>query len=208
MGFRGGSFSGFTKNFTELNKEILNKNDIPHIAATYCALCILKVCGYNINDEKEKNDYMGVLEEIGKCQTDRGSITAQLWDTEDDPRFMYCACAIHRLLGVKSEDKFSFDKDKAKSYLETLISYEGGYGMESDSEANAGLTYCSVGSLVLMGFDNEINNKEKLIFWLANRFHDIGVNGRTNKVTDSCYSFWVMATLCILGKLIYYKLYL
>jgi len=143
---------------------------------------------------------MGIIEEIAKCQTKKGSITAQPWDTEDDPRFLYCACAIHHLLGV-DKINFSFDINKAKNYLDSLISYEGGYGMTEYSESNAGLTYCSVASLIIMGFENEINNKDELINWLMNRFNELGVNGRTNKMTDSCYSFWVMATLKALGKL-------
>jgi len=62
----------------------------------------------------------------------------------------------------------------------------------------AGLTYCAVASLKLLGM--EINDKDKLIFWLVNRMVDLGVNGRTGKIPDSCYSFWSYATLCLIDK--------
>jgi prenyltransferase beta subunit len=46
----------------------------------------------------------------------------------------------------------------------------------------------------------EIPNKDKLIFWLINRSIDQGVNGRTGKTPDSCYSFWTYASLCLIDK--------
>jgi prenyltransferase beta subunit len=51
----------------------------------------------------------------------------------------------------------------------------------------------------MLGVD--VPNKETLINWLFNRKNSLGVNGRTNKTSDSCYSFWVGATLSILGYL-------
>jgi prenyltransferase beta subunit len=44
--------------------------------------------------------------------------------------------------------------------------------------------------------NKKIKNIKSLIHWLCNRVSEIGVNGRTGKVPDSCYTFWVYATLC------------
>jgi len=60
------------------------------------------------------------------------------------------------------------------------------------------LTYCSVASHKLLGI--EIPDKDKLIFWLVNRILEQGVNGRTGKIPDSCYSFWSYASLCLIDK--------
>ena len=60
------------------------------------------------------------------------------------------------------------------------------------------MSYCAVASLKLLGM--EIPDKEQLFFWLANRIVEQGVNGRTGKTPDSCYSFWSYASLCLLDK--------
>ena len=59
---------------------------------------------------------------------------------------------------------------------------------------SAGLTYCAVASYILM--NKEIDQIESLINWICKRITEIGINGRTGKVPDSCYTFWVYATLC------------
>lgn len=41
----------------------------------------------------------------------------------------------------------------------------------------------------------------KLVNWLAQRQSEIGINGRTGKIPDSCYCFWVTATSKILGHI-------
>jgi prenyltransferase beta subunit len=46
----------------------------------------------------------------------------------------------------------------------------------------------------------EIPNENKLIQWLCERATALGFTGRTNKLPDSCYSFWNSATLSLLKK--------
>lgn len=46
----------------------------------------------------------------------------------------------------------------------------------------------------------QIPEKEKLIYWLLNRIVEQGVNGRTGKTPDSCYSYWTYASLCLIDK--------
>jgi prenyltransferase beta subunit len=48
--------------------------------------------------------------------------------------------------------------------------------------------------------EEEKIQKGKLINWLAMRQSQIGINGRTGKIPDSCYCFWVTATIKILGN--------
>ena len=45
-----------------------------------------------------------------------------------------------------------------------------------------------------------MENKDRLLFWLFNRITEEGINGRTGKTPDSCYSYWTYARLCILRK--------
>ena len=44
----------------------------------------------------------------------------------------------------------------------------------------------------------DLPNKDKLVEWLVNR-QIAGFQGRINKVPDTCYSFWIGATLSMLG---------
>lgn len=64
----------------------------------------------------------------------------------------------------------------------------------------AGSTFCAIASLNLMGcLDTCLADKQKEVLrrWLVNRQID-GFQGRPNKLQDTCYSFWVGATLQVL----------
>ena len=139
-GFRGGIFTGFSYND---KYKVYNESDIPHIAATYCALCIIRMSKI---DKKEINDRLYriynntvvldeefLLMEVKKSQKESGNISCQAWDSEDDVRFFYCACAIHRLLDYKG---YEIDVDRGVEYLDSLRNYEGGFGMIKGSESN------------------------------------------------------------------------
>ena len=66
-------------------------------------------------------------------------------------------------------------------------------------EAHGGSTYCAVAALTLLGRLDALgaSRMRKLTSWCVKRL-DEGFNGRTNKLDDTCYSFWVGATLRML----------
>ena len=57
--------------------------------------------------------------------------------------------------------------------------------------SNGRYSYCAIASLILLNKLNEIDIKS-FILWLKLRqmIKEGGFNGRTNKLVDSCYSFW------------------
>jgi geranylgeranyl transferase type-1 subunit beta len=208
IGFRGGNFTGwsFNPNYK------FNEEDIPHIAATYCALAILKICGYDNLQKIEKklqeilskhNVYFKeepLIKEILNSQDENGSIRAQKFDTEKDVRFFYCAMCIFKFLGKSSEEiKSIINFEKSEKFLKSIRNYEGGFSMIDEGESNAGLTFCAIASYKILNI--EIPNLEILLFWLNQRNSVLGVNGRTNKIPDTCYSFWVMGSLSNLDYL-------
>lgn len=67
-------------------------------------------------------------------------------------------------------------------------------------ESHGGTTFCAIAALKLSNQLDELpeSMKEKLLRWLVFRQEE-GFNGRPNKPTDSCYSFWIGATLQILN---------
>ncbi len=66
-------------------------------------------------------------------------------------------------------------------------------------EGHGGSTYCAVASLALMKKLDKIKQKEKLLRWCIFQQGD-GFQGRPCKPADSCYSFWIGATMKILSS--------
>ena len=107
-----------------------------------------------------------------------------------------------------------------------LQRYDGGISQGGSRESHGGSTYCAVASLYLMGkLESCELDREALIDWLSRR-QTTGFQGRINKVQkrnkqtnketkkqtkrtfspffvtkvpDSCYGFWVGASLSLLG---------
>jgi geranylgeranyl transferase type-2 subunit beta len=84
--------------------------------------------------------------------------------------------------------------------------FDGGYGAVPGGESHAGQVFCCVGALAIAGglegggpggLDADL-----LGWWLAERQVDSGgLNGRPEKQSDVCYSWWILSTLSILGRL-------
>lgn len=66
-------------------------------------------------------------------------------------------------------------------------------------ESHGGTTFCAIAALELSGQLDILTPKvkEKIVRWLMFRQQD-GFQGRPNKPVDTCYSFWIGATLKIL----------
>nr|QAX88154.1 geranyl geranyl transferase [Zea mays] len=108
------------------------------------------------------------------------------------------------------DDWTGMDKLKAKEYILNCQSYDGGFGMVPGSESHGGGTFCAVAALHLMGFiqvDLASNLRDStsidtcmLLEWcLQRQVTDGGFQGRRNKLSDTCYAFWVGGVLKILG---------
>jgi geranylgeranyl transferase type-1 subunit beta len=72
--------------------------------------------------------------------------------------------------------------------------------MNPDLEAQGGVTFCGIASLVLSARLASLTefDMKKLLHWLVSR-QQRGFQGRTNKDPDTCYAFWNGATLDMLG---------
>lgn len=207
-GFRGGPFAGFSSFKNRLDDNVA---DMPHSASTYCALSIIRMCEIEMKSFKrmlekrfnlEENvlKFDGIINEIKKCNID-GEFRPQNWDCEHDLRYTYTSIAILKLLELNPNDYL--DSYRIMEKINQYKSYEGGYSMEINGESNgiisihlAGLTYCAISSIIMM--NKEVDNPH-LIKWLINRQTALGYNGRTNKGPDTCYSYWALSTLSILG---------
>lgn len=186
-----GSRSGFQAS-TTIPKEA-PKYQYGHLTMTYTGLATLLILGDDLN----RVDRKSIIEGVNACQNPNGSFTAMVVGCESDMRFLYCACCISAIL----DDWSGVDKPKAIDYIMKSISYDGGIGQAPGLESHGGSTFCAVASLNLM---NELHNVlseaqiNRLRRWCLMRQND-GFQGRPGKRSDTCYSFWVGATLQLLN---------
>lgn len=200
-----GQFYGFHGSRSSQFHSLDNGVSVPnnsHLASTYCALAILKTVGYDFS----LIDSSSILKTMKHLQQPDGSFMPIHTGAETDLRFVYCAAVISSLL-----DNWSgVDKEKAKNYILNCQSYDGGFGLIPGQESHGGATYCAVASLRLMGFIEDdlvsqctsscIIDVPLLLDWcLQRQTVDGGFQGRPNKISDTCYAFWVGGVLKILG---------
>ncbi|CAM9665926.1 unnamed protein product [Ascophyllum nodosum] len=212
-GFRGGSFGGnpfetcevvstskgYSDNSDNGNGAIAAKPggamDEGNLAMTYSALATLVALGGDIAGVGGE----AILQELRSLQQQDGSFQASASDSTCDLRFTYCACAVSSML--KNWD--GVDRHKTVAYINRCYSFDGGVGLAPGRESCAGSTYCAVASMELMGVLHGLSpaRREGLVEWCVNRQRD-GFQSRPNKVSsDSCCSFWVGATLDLLGEM-------
>lgn len=178
---------------------------------TYTAICTL----LSLGDDLKRLHRDGIIRSLKNFQQPNGSFSSSIDGSECDMRFLYCACAISYMLN----DWRGIDKDLTVNYIKNSVGYEYGFGQGPGQESHGGSSYCAIASLALMGRLGDIGfydlspdacigygsppenvNQEamSLIEWLVKR-QVSGICGRTNKYQDSCYSWWVGASLHILG---------
>jgi len=85
----------------------------------------------------------------------------------------------------------------ARAFCLAFQTYETSFGMVPGQEGHGGVTYCAVAALQLMDRGGEVKHPEELKHWLLRRQIG-GFQGRVNKAEDTCYSFWVGASLQML----------
>uniref|UniRef100_A0A0K2SWS8 Geranylgeranyl transferase type-2 subunit beta n=1 Tax=Lepeophtheirus salmonis TaxID=72036 RepID=A0A0K2SWS8_LEPSM len=137
---------------------------------------------------------------ISELQQADGSFWGDKW-AEKDSRFSFCAVAALKLLHPESPLSEFIHVDKAFKYVISCMNFDGGFGTRPGSESHAGNTYCCTGFLSLTDNLHRID-ADILGRWLAERqLPSGGVNGRPQKLPDVCYSWWVLASLSIIGRL-------
>jgi len=172
---------------------INNDYDNCHLALTYCALCSLIILG----DDLKNVNRSKIIRNLSNYQKPNGCFISSI-SGESDMRFIYCAVAICYILN----DFSSINQEKMLEYIMNSLTYEGAFGQNPGNEAHGGSTYCAIASLKLLGkLDDCLNEKakQKLVRWCLMK-QNSGFEGRPNKDSDTCYTFWIGATLSLLGQ--------
>lgn len=69
-------------------------------------------------------------------------------------------------------------------------------------ESHAGQIFCCIGALSIGGALHMVD-EDLLGWWLSERQCDSGgLNGRPEKQADVCYSWWILSSLAILGRVL------
>lgn len=165
-----------------------------HIANTYSALCSLLALGDDLSRIQRKS----IVKSLRILQDESGCFSAAKEGTESDMRFVYCAACICYIL----DDWSGMDMNKTIAFIRRSLSYDHGMGQGPELESHGGPTFCAIATLVLLNRLDVLTEAEieGLIRWLIFRQVD-GFQGRPNKPVDTCYSFWIGATLKMLQVL-------
>jgi protein farnesyltransferase subunit beta len=77
-------------------------------------------------------------------------------------------------------------------FVRSCQNYDGGFGPLPFCESHGGYTYAAIGILTILG-KLETVNIHKCARWIADRQMPFsgGFNGRTHKLIDTCYTWWV-----------------
>ncbi|GAB1599929.1 geranylgeranyl transferase type-1 subunit beta-like [Argonauta hians] len=192
-GFRGSSSNGNPFHPEKDNDSSSIPFDSGHIAMTYCALLSLLILG----DDLSRINRKGIMAGLKHLQIKDGSYRPVPEGGENDMRFIYCAACICHIL----DDWTGMNRDLAISYIKSSLSYDGGIGQGPGLESHGGPTFCAVAALSLMGCLHEtftLAELERLKRWCILR-QQVGFHGRPNKPDDTCYSYWIGATLKLLN---------
>lgn len=168
-----------------------------HLATTYAAISALLTIG--TPEAFELIDRRGLYEYLLRMKQPDGSFTVHEGG-EMDIRGIYTALASAAMANVLSPRLTA----NCASWMASAQTYEGGFGGEPGNEAHGGYTYCGLASLVLCGGDTSMINLKSLTRWAARRQTTLagGFQGRTNKLVDGCYSWWVGGVFPLLHELI------
>ncbi|XP_065911025.1 geranylgeranyl transferase type-1 subunit beta-like [Dysidea avara] len=185
-GFRGSGFNG-----ASYKGDVGTIYNYSHIAMTYTALATLITLG----DDLSRVDKPAVVKSLKVLQLDNGSFKSTAEESENDMRFVYCACCISHML----QDWSGIDTGKACQYIIQSQNYDYGIGQGPFLESHGGSTFCGIASLSLMGKLDLLSSSqlEGLKKWCIRR-QQSGFQGRPHKPVDTCYSFWLGASLNLL----------
>jgi geranylgeranyl transferase type-2 subunit beta len=165
----------------------------PHLLYTLSALQVLALLG-----ELHRVDVDSTAAYIAALQQPDGSFWGDRWG-EVDTRFSYCALSAMALLGRLHSG--AIDVPAAAAFVASCRNFDGGFGCAPGAESHAGQVFTCVGALAIAEHLHLVD-APLLGWWLCERQCDSGgLNGRPEKQADVCYSWWILSSLSILGRL-------
>ncbi|GMK58999.1 hypothetical protein CspeluHIS016_0700140 [Cutaneotrichosporon spelunceum] len=201
-------------------------SQIPHLLPTYAAVVSLAIVGHSGPGggwDRLVGARQSIYDFFMRCKRPDGSFVV-CQGGEVDVRGTYCLLVVATLLDIITPELL-YNVDKVIAAGQT---YEGGFACSSFAfqddqrtamaEAHGGYTSCSIFSHFLLSSVQPPNRLESLpetfpvpidvdsaLRWSALMQGEAveagGFRGRTNKLVDGCYSWWVGGTFPILEEL-------
>lgn len=190
-----GFYGSRTLIFKGGKEQNVSEYNVGNLAMTYSCLCTLVILG----DDLSRLNKVTTLKAVKYLQNKNGSFLSSIICGENDMRFIYCAVVICYILNDFSYINIS----KIVDFIVQSTHYDGGIALEPGLESHGGSSFCGIAALSLLGQLQSAftsNQVKRLTRWLLLR-QDKGFQGRPHKEVDTCYSFWIGATLEILGVL-------
>ncbi|XBA47718.1 hypothetical protein SBP28_002197 [Candidozyma auris] len=165
---------------------------IGHVASTYAAVLSL-ILAEDYGTLVRIKDNM--LQWLFTLKNKDGSF-AMHPGGESDTRSTYCVLVISSLLDLPTQELWQ----GCREWLSSCQTFEGGFAGVPGTEAHGGYTFCALASFFLLGRRDGDFDRSSLLRWLADRQLSLegGFSGRTNKLVDVCYSFWVGASFALM----------
>ncbi|KAJ2615491.1 CAAX farnesyltransferase (FTase) subunit beta [Coemansia sp. RSA 1365] len=167
---------------------------LPHMAGSFASIMTLVVVG---DDETYKAiDREAMYRWMMTMKQPDGSFSMHTGG-EVDVRGIYCAMVIASLLNIMTPELIANSAD----FISQCQTCEGGIGPYPGVEAHGGYTMCGLAALEILG-KTDILNLGRLARWMSSRqlAFEGGFSGRTNKLVDGCYSYWVGGAFALLQK--------
>lgn len=114
---------------------------------------------------------------------------------ESDVRSTYCVLSVAALLNILTDELL----EGTVEFLLSCQTFEGGFAGTPYTEAHGGYTFCALAALYVTPQKFKNVDMSSLLRWLgARQLHvEGGFSGRSNKLVDGCYSFWIGASFAL-----------
>lgn len=90
--------------------------------------------------------------------------------------------------------------EKAVSHIRACANFDGGFGVTPGAESHAAQIFTCVAALAIAR-RLDVVDQDRLGGWLSERqLSNGGLNGRPEKLEDVCYSWWVLSSLSMIGR--------
>ncbi|AJV96810.1 BAD_collapsed_G0058050.mRNA.1.CDS.1 [Saccharomyces cerevisiae] len=168
-----------------------------HLLTTLSAVQILAT--YDALDVLGKDRKVRLISFIRGNQLEDGSFQGDRFG-EVDTRFVYTALSALSILGELTPEVV----DPAVDFVLKCYNFDGGFGLCPNAESHAAQAFTCLGALAIANKLDMLSNDqlEEIGWWLCERqLPEGGLNGRPSKLPDVCYSWWVLSSLAIIGRL-------
>lgn len=172
---------------------------LSHFAPTYGA--VMSLCIIGTPEALSLIDREGLYNHMLSMKTPcGGGLGFRMHkDGEVDTRGTYTALAVARILNILTPEL----TEGVAEYLLACQTYEGGFGGEPFNEAHGGYNFCALAALHILGKARLCDLRAQESWLLEKQLRvEGGFQGRTNKLVDSCYSYWQGAAVALL-RMIY-----